>query len=184
MQTGLDKRNNRSKAELKKLEKDYKESPQFKQVQKMLKNVSDTAKPLLDQIKASEKQDYSWIGVVSGAIHSATNKRFIATEIALTYDPADAALTRIIDARLYTCNLTKNSKREKLLRVLNTRKTFIQRTELQDLLDCPSADAISTMVKSFNIHTTNKLSLKKLKLIEGKRGSGYRINPNIRIERN
>ncbi|MCC6323497.1 hypothetical protein IT400_01755 [Candidatus Nomurabacteria bacterium] len=102
----------------------------------------------------------------------------------IIYDRDNGSLDRHLGDKLFSYDLTENGKRKKLLETLLDRDAYIQTKDLQKILSCPSSQAVAKMVQTFNDYAINTLRLpKKTKLIQGKKGSGYRINPKIHIEK-
>jgi hypothetical protein len=101
----------------------------------------------------------------------------------IIYDRDNGSLDRHLGDKLFSYDLTENGKRKKLLDLLLNKKGYIQTEDLKSLLGCPSNPAVAKIVQTFNDYACNTLKLKNLKLIDGKKGSGYRINPKIHIER-
>jgi hypothetical protein len=65
--------------------------------------------------------------------------------------------------------------------ILLERGTYVKTKDLESML---SSSAVAKIVQTFNDYAINTLRLpKKTKLIQGKKGSGYRINPKIHIEK-
>lgn len=111
------------------------------------------------------------------------NKDVSGTDIVITYDTMDNSLNRIVGGKTFSYDLSEDGKRKKLLDILSTKKGYTKTDELRDLLKCPTNQAVSKIVQTFNDYATNALRLKKIKMIQGKKGSGYRINLKIFLER-
>jgi hypothetical protein len=111
------------------------------------------------------------------------NKDVVETDIIVTYDTTDSSLNRIVGSKTFSYDLSEDGKRKKLLDILSTKKGYTKTDELRDLLKCPTNQAVSKIVQTFNDYATNALRLKKIKMIQGKKGSGYRINLKIFLER-
>lgn len=101
----------------------------------------------------------------------------------IIYSTKDGSLDRNIGGKCFSYDLTENGKRKKLLDILLDTGTYIKTEKLRDFLDCPTNQAVAKIVQTFNDYASNSLRLKKIKVIDGKKGSGYRINPNIHIEK-
>ncbi len=99
----------------------------------------------------------------------------------IIYSTKDGSLDRNIGGKCFSYDLTENGKRKKLLDILLDMGTYIKTEKLRDFLDCPTNQAVAKIVQTFNDYASNSLRLKKIKVIDGKKGSGYRINPNIHI---
>ena len=110
-------------------------------------------------------------------------KALSETDVVVIYDTIDNSLNRTIGGKTFSYDLSEDGKRKKLLDILSTKKGYIQTDELKNLLNCPTNPAVAKIVQTFNDYATNALRLKKIKMIQGKRGSGYRINPKIHIEK-
>lgn len=105
------------------------------------------------------------------------------TDVVIVYDTNDISLNRIIDGKVYSYDISENGKRKKLLDLLLNKKGYIQTEDLRTFLDCPTSQAVAKIVQTLNDYACNTLKLKKIKLIDSKKGSGYRINPKIHIEK-
>lgn len=184
MKTGRDVRNSRTKAELKKAEEELRESPSFKRALDTLKQTHAIVK----NIAQRETTDNSWI-VAPHALSPVISKnpeqhhRASSTEIVISYESSESQLTRMVDGKAYKYELVESAKRKKLFDIMRMSSGFIKRDKLRQLLDCPTNDAVYSMIKTFNQHAQTALRLKKIRIIEGKIGSGYRINPDVKIER-
>ena len=70
-----------------------------------------------------------------------------------------------------------------MLDTLVRQKTYAKTEILKKLLSCPTTQAVAKVVQTFNDYAKVSLQLKKEKLIQGKKGSGYRINSKIIIQK-
>lgn len=104
-------------------------------------------------------------------------------DFVIIYDISDISLNRIVDGKVYSYDISENGKRKKIFDILLSRKGYVQTEELKNLLQCPSNPAVAKIVQTFNDYARNTLKLKKIKLVDSKKGSGYRINPKIHIEK-
>jgi hypothetical protein len=104
------------------------------------------------------------------------------TDVVITYDTIDNSLNRNTGGKTFSYDLSEDGKRKKLLDILSTKKGYVQTDELRDSLKCPTNQAVAKIAQTFNDYATNALRLKKIKMIQGKKGSGYRINPKIVLE--
>ncbi len=102
-------------------------------------------------------------------------------QVVIKYRTEDSILERNIDGKIFVCNLTNDSKRVKMLNILLSKKKFNTTEELRHKLDCPSDQAVSKIAKTLNSHIEGSLKINDIKIIEGKKGSGYRISPQIVI---
>ncbi len=99
----------------------------------------------------------------------------------IIYDTTNVSLDRHLGGKLFSYDLTENGKRKQLLEILLDRGTYVKTKELELML---SSSAVAKIVQTFNDYAINTLRLpRKTKLIQGKKGSGYRINPKIHIEK-
>jgi ribonuclease D len=105
------------------------------------------------------------------------------TDILLTYDTADRSLNRNIGGKIFSYNLSEDGKRRNLLDIVYRKKVYVQTDELRNLLNCPTNQAVAKIVQTFNEKVVSSLRVKKTKMIQGKKGSGYRLNPKIVMER-
>jgi ribonuclease D len=105
------------------------------------------------------------------------------TDILLTYDTADRSLNRNIGGKIFSYNLSEDGKRRNLLDIVYRKKVYVQTDELRNLLNCPTNQAVAKIVQTFNEKVASSLRVKKTKMIQGKKGSGYRLNPKIVMER-
>lgn len=106
-----------------------------------------------------------------------------SSDIVIVYETSDISLNRIIDGKFFSYDLSEGGKRKKLLDILLDKKVYVQTEELKNLLGCPTSQAVAKIVQTLNEYACNMLKLKKIKLIDSKKGSGYRINPKIHIEK-
>lgn len=100
----------------------------------------------------------------------------------LIYDPPEGCLTRVLGGRNFSYDLTEDGKRKKMFEILYREKGYVKTSELKEVLKCPSTQAVAKIAQTFNSYAQNTLRLKKVKIILGKKGSGYRINPKVMIE--
>lgn len=102
----------------------------------------------------------------------------------IVYDTKNGSLQRYIGGKCFPYDITENSKRKKLFETLLNRRGYVSTKELMIILSCPSSLAVAKIKQTFNNHASDALRLnKKTELIQGKKGSGYRINPKIHIEK-
>ncbi|MBU3668920.1 MAG: hypothetical protein FGM57_03050 [Candidatus Taylorbacteria bacterium] len=101
----------------------------------------------------------------------------------IIYNTKDGSLDRNMGGKYFSYDLSENGKRKKLLDILLEQDRYIKTEQLRTLLGCPTNQAVAKIVQTFNDYASNSLRLKKVKVIDGKKGSGYRINPNIHIEK-
>lgn len=102
----------------------------------------------------------------------------------IIYNTKNGSLNRYLGGRCFSYNLSENGKRKKFLDVLLKRGVYMQTKELEIILSCPSAQAVAKIAQSFNDYVGNTLKLAdNIKIIKGKNGSGYHINPKICIEK-
>lgn len=209
MKTGRDARNNMSKAEFERKKKEVMESPAFKHAQKTLNDfnthMQKNVKPVLDRMAQSHKQiNTPYFGDTSISIPIArrdttqqeilrelkilnqkkiAQKQIVSTEIVITYDAHDAVLSRIIDGKTYSLSFRSTTKRKKLFELFRQKKSYTPLKDLKVLLESPTHDSVSGMIKKLNDTVISKLKLKKVKFIVNNPGLGYKINPDILIER-
>lgn len=100
----------------------------------------------------------------------------------LLYDAGDGSLTRVLAGKNYSYDMTSDGKRKQLFEILFRARKYVQTDELRMELKCPSTQAVSKIAQTFNDYADNTLRLNGEKLIQGKKGSGYRLNPKIAIE--
>lgn len=179
----------------------------FEQLQGVAKKFSEHQKAVLDSIRPTiermteltrigipEKHDYVMANYVPTDVLilrelrqlNAKKEKTAQTQnsdVVIVYDTSDISLNRIIDGKVYSYDISENGKRKKLLDLLLNKKGYIQTEDLRSLLGCPTNPAVAKIVQTFNDYACNTLKLKKIKLIDGKKGSGYRINPKIHIEK-
>lgn len=112
-----------------------------------------------------------------------TQNKVSETDILITYDTTDNSLNRTISGKTFSYDLSEDGKRKKLLDILSNQKIYVKTENLVNLLNCPTSQAVAKIVQTFNEQVANVLRIKKTKMIEGKKGSGYRITPKIHIEK-
>jgi len=135
----------------------------------ILKNYRSTESLILDELRELNKKQSSL-------------KTISDSDILIIYDTSDSSLNRNINGKYFSYDLSEDGKRKKLLDILNDKKKYVKTDELRNLLDCPTNQAVAKIVQTFNDYATNALRLKNIKMIQGKKGSGYRINPKIVLE--
>lgn len=102
----------------------------------------------------------------------------------IVYDTKNGSLQRYLGGKCFPCDITENSKRKKLFETLLSRGGYVSTKELMIILSCPSSLAVAKIKQTFNNHVADALRLdEKIELIQGRKGSGYRINPKIHIEK-
>ena len=177
---------------------------QFQEIGKrhaeMMENVRKVAQPIIEQmnrvreqIKIFEPVEYPEI-VFNRPVEydileelqelNKNHKRLLSSSQdsnIIIYDTINGSLDRHLGGKLFSYDLTENGKRKQLLEILLDRDTYVKTKELESML---SSSAVAKIVQTFNDYAINTLRLpKKTKLIQGKKGSGYRINPKIHIEK-
>lgn len=177
---------------------------QFQEISKrhaeMMENVRKVAQPIIEQmnrvreqIKIFEPVEYPEI-VFNRPVEydileelqelNKNHKRLLSSSQdsnIIIYDTINGSLDRHLGGKLFSYDLTENGKRKQLLEILLDRDTYVKTKELESML---SSSAVAKIVQTFNDYAINTLRLpKKTKLIQGKKGSGYRINPKIHIEK-
>ncbi len=100
----------------------------------------------------------------------------------LLYDAVDGSLSRVLAGKNYSYDMTSDGKRKQLFEILFRARKYVKTDELRAELKCPSTQAVSKIAQTFNDYADNTLRLNGEKLIQGKKGSGYRLNPKILIE--
>ncbi len=211
LKSGRNSYNAMSEAELEKKRKELMESPIFKQAQQTVRDVTErmqkvteTLKPTLERVAQVREQIIALQpNLLSDTLVIPTDninhlilkelrilnakkpvsKQSVGTEIVISYDMQENTLMRTVDGTEYIYHFKNDAKRKKLFDTLRLKKSYLQRKELKVLLGSPTADAVSTMVKTLNEKVAQKLHLNKLKIIVAKSGSGYRINANVIIQR-
>ena len=177
---------------------------QFQEIGKrhaeMIENVRKIAQPIIEQInhvreqaKLFEPVEYPEI-VFNRPVEydileelqelNKNNKRLLSSSQdsnVIIYDTKNGSLDRNLGGKCFSYDLTENGKRKQLLEILLERGTYVKTKELELML---SSSAVAKIAQTFNDYAINTLRLpKKTKLIQGKKGSGYRINPKIHIEK-
>ncbi len=166
----------------------------------MIENVRKIAQPIIEQInhvreqaKLFEPVEYPEI-VFNRPVEydileelqelNKNNKRLLSSSQdsnVIIYDTKNGSLDRNLGGKCFSYDLTENGKRKQLLEILLERGTYVKTKELELML---SSSAVAKIAQTFNDYAINTLRLpKKTKLIQGKKGSGYRINPKIHIEK-
>ncbi len=104
--------------------------------------------------------------------------------IVLTF--ASGSIVRELDGRALSCPFEENGQKANIIRALPQDGAFLQQRELQSVVGAKSDKAVFSAIRKINLILANRLQLPTdRKPIEGKRGSGYRINPafyKIRFE--
>ncbi len=105
------------------------------------------------------------------------------SEYIIIYNTKYNTLSRIVDGVELTCDLSENGKRKSFIDLLHKARTYITTEKVKEHLNCPTGDSVSALKKSINTKLQFELSLGTVKVLEGKQGSGYRINPKITIQK-
>jgi hypothetical protein len=180
---------------------------QFKEIGRrsieMVESVNKMAQPMIEQISRAYEQASIFKPIEHTPILyrrpveydileelqklNKDNKRLLSSQEdtnVIIYDVGSGSLDRNLGGKTFSYDLTESGKRKRLLDVLLDRGTYVQTKELEEILSCPSSQAVAKIVQTFNDYAANTLRLqKKTKIIQGKKGSGYRINPKIHIEK-
>lgn len=106
-------------------------------------------------------------------------KKTNQNELVITYNTQDGSLDRIFGGKIFSYDLTEDGKRKRLIDLLVRDPSFVKTEKLKTYLNCPTTQAVAKIVQTLNDYAINTLRLKNTKLIQGKKGSGYRINPKI-----
>lgn len=102
----------------------------------------------------------------------------------LLYDAVDGSLSRVLAGKNYSYDMTSDGKRKQMFEILFRARKYVNTKDIKVELKCPSNQAVSKIAQTFNDYADNTLRLNGEKLIQGKKGSGYRLNPKITIESN
>jgi hypothetical protein len=103
-------------------------------------------------------------------------------EFIITYNIRSNTLSRIIDGVELSCDIAESGKRKLLLDLLISARAYVLPETLRIKLESQTNDAVSALKKAINTKLKRELSLGDVGVIEGKQGSGYRINPLIHIK--
>ena len=175
---------------------------QFQEIGKrhaeIIENIQKIAKPIIEQMNKVREQARLFMPTNETIIYHRPVEYDILEELqemnrnhkqlydsqessgVIVYDTKSGSLDRNLGGKCFSYDLTENGKRKKLLDVLLARGAYVQTKELEDILE---STAVAKIVQTFNDYATNALRLKAVKVIQGKKGSGYRINPKIHIEK-
>lgn len=185
------------------------ENPVFKQAQKTLDDfnthMQKNVKPVFDRIAQARKQvNTPYVSDIPFSIAVAprdttqqeilkelkilnrkkpVQKQIASAEIVITYDAHEGILSRVIDGKTYSLSFRGTTKRKKLFELFRQKKSYTPLKDLKVLLASPTHDSVSGMIKKLNDTVISKLRLKKVKFIVNNPGLGYKINPDITIER-
>jgi hypothetical protein len=169
---------------------------------KMIESVKNFTQPIIEQMNQIKVQPHFWeptdfkiapyrpVGyeiLEELQTLNRNNKRLLSSQedsSVIIYDTKNGSLDRHLGGKCFSYDLTENGKRKKLLEVLLDRGTYVQTKDLAEILSCPTSQAVAKIVQTFNDYAINSLKLNgETKIIQGKKGSGYRINPKIHIEK-
>jgi hypothetical protein len=175
---------------------------QFQEIGKrhaeMIQNIQKIAKPIIEQMNKVREQARLFMPTSETIIYhrpveydileelqemNRNHKQLYASQESsgvIVYDTKSGSLDRNLGGKCFSYDLTENGKRKKLLDILLVRGGYVQTKELEDILE---STAVAKIVQTFNDYAVNALRLKGVKVIQGKKGSGYRINPKIHIEK-
>lgn len=100
----------------------------------------------------------------------------------LVYDKKEKILSRTVPGTILQSHfMTGEAKRVHFFERLLRAKKYVGTEDLRVEFDCPTKEAVRKMVQGINNKLKDDLALKKLSVIQGKPGSGYRINPEATI---
>lgn len=117
---------------------------------------------------------------VAARVHSSAS----TMNAELFYDPKSKELSRTILRKksVSAFEKIKGNKRKRLFeRLLRAVGKFVKTEDLVEFLDCPDAQALTKIVQAINAKARRDLHISRL--IEGRKGDGYRLNPDISIQR-
>lgn len=100
----------------------------------------------------------------------------------LVYDKKEKILSRTVPGIILQSHfMTGEAKRVHFFERLLRAKKYVGTEDLRVEFDCPTKEAVRKMVQGINNKLKEDLELKKPSVIQGKPGSGYRINPEVSI---
>lgn len=101
----------------------------------------------------------------------------------LVYDFNEKILTRTVPGKVLSSRFKGGeAKRVNLFEKLVKAKKFVETRSLQEELGCPTTEAVRKLAQGINNKIRNDLNIEE-KVIEGRLGFGYRINPQIAVHR-
>ncbi len=100
----------------------------------------------------------------------------------IIYDVGDGSLSHVLGGSNFSYDMTSDGKRKQMFEILFRTRKYVNTNDLKESLGCPSTQAVAKIVQTFNAYASDMLRLNGEKLIQGRKGSGYRINPKIRVE--
>ncbi len=169
-----------------------------KQYYEVMEQVKKIAEPIIDQMKLIHERprllpEMKDMFVINRPVEyeileelremNRNHKQIYASQESsnvIIYDTKSGSLDRTIGGKCFSYDLSENGMRKKLLDTLLDRGGYIKTKELGKII---GSIAVAKVVQTFNDYATNALRLKNVKVIKGKKGSGYRINPKVHIER-
>lgn len=153
---------------------------EFADLQLQIRNNLEMAvKPIIKSLNISSNLDAPKfiVSKIPRLIRNKTTENNLMT--GLFYDSKEKILTRTIGERLLTTRFKGGeAKRLNLFERLKQAKSYIKTETLRDELNCPSTEAVRKIVQGINNKVFSDLNVKD-KIIEGRPGFGYRINPRV-----
>ena len=70
-----------------------------------------------------------------------------------------------------------------LIMIVYTGFNYVTTEKVREHLKCPTNDSVSALKKAINRKIQFDLSLEDTEVLNGKQGSGYRINPKVTIKK-
>lgn len=167
---------------------------QMKPVLEAAKDASDKINRIKESIIVSKELEISSVNSISfrdhkldvlNEISKKLDSKFTQApnEYIIIYNTKYSTLSRIVDGVELTCDLAENGKRKSFIDLLLKVRTYMTTEKVKEHLNCPTNDSVSALKKSINTKLQFELSLGTVKFLEGKQGSGYRINPKVTIQK-
>jgi len=174
-------------------------SPSMKAAIETARQFSDTSKRIFAEVQAEfpKKDTYFMTApvppprpITARELDSILEKRLaplekkkpeVSSDIFLSYDRKNKELIREAGKTL-VLKFSGTGKRRDLFEIIFDADGFVDTETLMEKTGSPSFNAVSKLTQGINSRVISDLKLKK-KLIEGREGFGYRINPEITIHR-
>lgn len=154
----------------------------LKSVQPTINNMMELYRKKEEIILPARRVEYEILDELKKLNKKESNKvKPKLDEIVITYNTEENTLSRFIDGKLFSYDLS--GKRKKLFNIFKTQKRYVETADLKKELGCPTTSSVSKLVQAFNDSVKVSLNLKGIRLINGKSGFGYRINPRVHIEK-
>ncbi len=166
----------------------------IKNTQKQVQNTIGSLEPMFSLLRQAvkDKNEPRYIPVTSTKVSILQELRQIKNnlvikvnsgEAGIIYDIKANTLSREVDGNKLVCDISEIGKRKILLDILIAEGKYVKTEILRDLVGSKNNLALSKLAKVFSRKVEIDLALVDIDFIQGKKDSGYRINPKVLIAR-